>query len=226
MALLQATWKANNIDSFLNDDQRNWPHPLVLRYDKQLYLMRYIRNQISPATGATTEEEAAVTADLLRVELGIKTVNKFLKHLKQNDHGVINRTFRGRYRPAMVARHPPQEQNEAVGVAVGVHPPPPPPPQLAPQFARRRQPPIRQPTADAFALAFGVVLPPPPPPPPPGQPPVVNRFIIRGDADPPPWERHNNEYGHQWRRNVAQAGFVADTPTTSGRRFRDVDDSP
>ena len=89
MVRILSTWKANNIDSFVNDDQKNWPHNLVLRYEKQHYLMRYIRNTMA-ATEST--EEAAVTADLLRVELGIKTVDKFLKYLKRNDDSVTTRT--------------------------------------------------------------------------------------------------------------------------------------
>ena len=247
MVRILSTWKANNIDSFVNDDQKNWPHNLVLRYEKQHYLMRYIRNTM--AATESTEEEAAVTADLLRVELGIKTVDKFLKYLKRNDDSVTTRTYRGRNRQqgqAAVAIRQWQHTGAvgvavggAVGVAVGViqqpPPPPPPPPQDAPPPARRptyggrnRQPPVRPPTQDAFGIAFGVIPAPPPPPPPPGQPPGIRRFIVRGDAEPPPGERYNNEYGGGYprRRNVGQVGFAADTAITSGRRFRDVDDSP
>ena len=56
--------------------------------------MWYIHNQMAQNGG--TEEENAAAVDVLRVQLGIKTVDKFLKHLKLNDHSVVPCAYRGR----------------------------------------------------------------------------------------------------------------------------------
>jgi hypothetical protein len=64
---------------------------LLLCYEKQLYLMRYIRNKMD--INGHNKDESAAAVDLLRVELGIKTVDKFLKHLKLNDQSVVGWTY-------------------------------------------------------------------------------------------------------------------------------------
>jgi hypothetical protein len=248
MALLQAAWRANNLDTFLSNEQREWPHSLVIRYEKHLYLMRHIRSEMAPNAHGT-EEESAAAADLVIAQFGFKTVNKFLKHLKTNDRSVVGRTYRGRNRQNAI-EHPPN----ALALAFGIQQQPPPPPgapQLPPPPAppppprrndrsvigrtyrgRNRPNATIQYPPNAFAIAFGVQQQPPPPPGaplplPPAPPPPPRFYVIRGDADPPPWERyhHRNTNRFDWQqRNVQQIGFPGDTAITSGQRLRDIDD--
>jgi hypothetical protein len=246
MALLQAAWRANNLDTFLSNEQREWPHSLVIRYEKHLYLMRHIQSEMAPNVHST-EEESAAAADLLIAQFGFKTVNKFLKHLKTNDRSVVGRTYRGRNRPNAI-EHPPN----ALAIAFGVQqqpppppgaPPPPPPPAPPPPPRRndrsvvgrtyrgRNRPNAIQYPPNAFAIAFGVQQQPPPPPGaplplPPAPPPPPRFYVIRGDADPPPWERyhHRNTNRFDWQQwNVQQIGFPGGTTITSGQRLHDID---
>jgi hypothetical protein len=192
IAGLQAAWKANRLDSFLNENQTNWPHPLVLRFEKHLYLMRYVRTKM---TGEVTEEESAAAADELRVELGYKSVAKFLKHLKVNDATVVRRFT-----------NPGPRQGRAGG-------------------GRQERRGVGDAFAAAFRhvpIAAAAQVPVPPPPQPVPRPFFV---IRGDGPTPAWDRRSRPTVNYEWARpHLQHAGFPADTAITSGQRLADVDD--
>jgi hypothetical protein len=181
MALLQASWRAHNLDAFVDDERtrRNWPHDLRLRFQRRLYLMRYIRNKMGPND---TEEAAAATADVLR---GGMSVSNFLRQLQAADTNIARRNYKGRRmaQAATAIRHHRSRQGQASNAG--------------------------QQNTSAFADVQPHVPPPlPPRPPPPMQP---RFYAIHGDGPPPPWEQRqrfiNNWQGWGGRNVQAGAGF-------------------